>query len=530
MANPIDELFIAITADTEDAVSEVKKVDETLKKTEESAKESEQSFSALKGMSIALTAAVASLGAVLLGAATAFRSFNDYIAEANKLEMLSLRTGVAAQELDAWSKAAEAAGGSAQALQQSLSSFYAKTGRQATEFFKLGDKIEGMSEGQKRRYLQAMGVNLDAVPLFLRGRAEVARLVNRYRQDALDENDVRNARQFKMVIFDFQDSLRGIGTTIARTILPAMTSLAATMRDAVDWIRENSRFLTIFGATATAALVVQFLPAIKAAGLALVRFGAISAAALAPVLLFAAGIAALALALEDLYVFGKGGESWIERFLGDTELADEVRASINSVIDAVSGLWESIKESGALSTVFSVLVKCVALLAKAIAFVVLQVISFVNLLGNLWSGVVKVTDAISDFIGRLFSFDGAKAIIEGVASAFAFVGDQIKGVIGLAKDLFGYLADSKLGQAFGKVFSFLMPSSDKNAESVSAEQARYSNNNSTVNTNAQLTVNNNFASTPANAAEMGNAVGRSVSTAGGRLIPMVAQAASGVNQ
>ena len=528
MANPIDELFIAITADTEDAVSGIEKVDTALKKTEGSAGKSEQSFSSLKGMCRALTSTIAKLSAVLFGTATAFRFFNDFIAKANNLEMLGLKTGVAASELDAWSRAAEAAGGSAQALQQSLASFYAKTGREATEFFKLGDKIEGMSQGQKRRYLKAMGVELDAIPLFLKGRAEISRLVNRYRQDALDENDIRNARQFKTIVFDLQNSLRSIGTMIARAVLPAMTSLNAVMRDAVDLIRENSRFFAVFSA-GIAALAVHFLPAIKAAGLALVRFGVASATALAPVLLFVAGIAALALAVEDLYVFGKGGESWIGRLLGDTQLAEETRAAINSVIDTVSSLWDTIKESGAISAVFSFLVKGIALLAKAIAFVVIQILSFITLLGNIWSGVKKVTSAIADFVGWLFSFDGAKAIVEGVASAFSSVGAQIDWVLGLAKDLFSYLSDSKLGQAVGKVFNFLMPSATKNAESVSAEQARYSNSNSTVNTNAQLTVNNNFASTPANAIEMGNVAGRSVNSAGSRLIPMVAQAASGVN-
>lgn len=535
MANPVDELVIAITAETDEAVKGIKDVDKALDDTQKKAQETKKAsrettgaFGFLKGASVALTGAVVALGAALLGTVTGFRSFGDFIAQANQLELLTMKTGVSARELDAWSKAAEAAGGSSEALQASLQSFYAKTGRQATDFFKLADKIEGMSEGQKRRYLQAMGVNLDAVPLFMRGKDEVARLVARYRRDALSDEDIKKARQFKMIVHDFQDSLKGIGNTIARALLPFMKSLAEGFRDCINWIRENSRFLKTFGAVAVAVLGYQFLPLLTKLTLAFAKFGFSAKASLASILAFVAVISAIALAVEDLYVFAKGGDSWIGEFLGDTRFAKELKEDLNSIIDTFSDMWNTIKESEICNKLLGLLIKGIAFLAKCVAGALGFVIRFVSAIIGIGKAIWFAINAVGDFLSSLFSFDSALAIINAITSGINAIGNAINAVIAPAKELWETLSNSAVGKFIGKLFT-PYGAENRNSENVSAEQARYQNNSSSVNTNAQINVTNNFPTTPNNPQAVGQAVGRTVASSGRRYAQIVGNSYSGVN-
>lgn len=532
MANPVDELVIAITAETDDAVKGIKDVDKALDDTQKKAEETKkasngtkEAFGFLRGATTALTLALAGLGATLLGIFTGVRNFDAFIAQANQLELLTMKTGVSARELDAWSKAAEAAGGSSQALQQSLASFYAKTGREATEFFKLADKIEGMGEGQKRRYLQAMGVNLDALPLFMRGKDEVAKLVARYRRDALSAEDIRKARQFKMIAHDFNDLLVGIGNTISRAMLPVNRAIVETLRDATNWLRENARWigavfitlltmklaptiLAIASAAATAttafgflggkllmsalAMNGTFIPAIKALIPLLGYLGKTIAASFLPITLFVAAVAAVALVLEDLYVFAQGGDSLFgSMFADDAETLEAVRDAVSTVIDTVSELWKKIKDSGIISGIFKGLAIAVLALANVITFVIGWVTKLFVIIGKLW-------DWISE------KFNGIKKFFGDIGSAFGSI--IPKGILNV-----------------------ISPSDNKNAENVSAEQARYQNNSSSVNTNANVTVNNNFPTTPSNPQAYGQAVGRTVIGAGRQTAKMVGNSYSGVN-
>lgn len=537
MANPVDELVIAITAETDDAVKGIKDVDKALddtqKKADKTKKESKQvseSWALMIMRGAGVTAVLTGIATAFTGLSASVASFFSFIRDANQLELLTMKTGVSARELDAWSKAAEAAGGSSQALQQSLASFYAKTGREATEFFKLADKIEGMSEGQKRRYLQAMGVNLDAVPLFMRGKDEVARLVARYRRDALNSEDIRKARQFSMELHDFQDSVKGIGREIGRAVLPYMRSFVGVLRNCANWVRENSRLIKTFAVMVSTALTAYMIPS-------LVKL----AIAFAPLTAMVAVIAALAVAIEDLYVFAKGGDSWIGKMLGgkNPELAKELKENIDAVVDAFSSLWNAISNSETSQTALSWLIKGFAFVAKVIAGLLAVIImaiddtahaigAIVDWFFDIGRAIGSAIDWVADFFSSLFSFNTALAIIRAVSSAIDAVGEAIRAVIAPAKELWNTLSNSAIGKFFGKLFT-PYGTENRNAEGVSAEQARYQNNSSSVNTNANVTVNNNFPTTPSNPRAYAQEVGRTMVGAGRQTAKMVGNSYSGVN-
>lgn len=546
MAKPVEELYIAITADTEEAISGIQKVDDELNKTEQQSKKTAEGFDSVKdaaakltsgGMNVLKSAATGLLVTVsglisgFFSLATAVRSFNGYIDEANQFELLKFKTGIGVSELDAWGKAAEAAGGSAEALYQSLSSFYAKTGRDASQFFQLGEKIEGMSEGQKRRFLRAQGVSLDAVPLFMRPREQQKALINRYRESPMTEEDVRNAREFKMATLDFRESLRDAGNDIARAILPAVKALAVASKGLVEWIKENAQFIksvlitllvvklipvllaVVSALTATTvgigfltskflvsaiAMNGTFIPALKACIPLLSYLGK----SLLPITAVIAGLVALALTLEDLYVFAKGGDSLFgSMFADDPEMLEDMRDAINSVLESISELWQTLKDSGIISGVFKTLAMGVALLAKVLTWIVGKFAQLIELVGALPTNIFNLFRPIGQLFGWLAEkWESLKSIVSSIGSFLP------QGII-----------------------DFFTPSKEKNAESVSSEQARYSNKSSTVNTNANLSVTNNFGTTPNNPKETSRVVNGGVAKAMGGFGNMVAQSASGVN-
>ena len=516
MSNIVDELVIAITADTADAVSNIKRVDTSLDKTEGTAKRTAQGLGgAFKQMSASITAAFAGLVAVLASAHKAFSTVDDFVGQANGLERLSLKTGIATKELDAWSKAAESVGGSAEALQASLASFYAKTGRDASEFFKLGQKLEGMSNGQKRRYLQASGVDLDAVPLFLKRQSEIDAIVKKYRATALNQDDIRLARQYKTALFDLNESVRAIGNALARVLIPVFKVAIDGLRSMVEWVRENSRLLSIFGGVVATALGVKYLGAIKAALAVTKAFGLTLAKAALPITAIAAALGALAIALEDLVVFARGGDSAFGDFLKGFLSADEienVRNAFASVGDALSGVWDAVKPivQGALP----VFLKGVAIALAGVAKFLVTIIGM----------VVRLATAITSLVGG--AIDAIVSKVQAVAGFFSSLFETISNGV---SSVVGAVADSRLGKIVGNIASFFGSDNQRASETVTAEQARYGGNSSTVNTQAQLTVNNNFGSTPSNPAAVGSAVGQSVNVAGNRFAGLVSQSASGIN-
>lgn len=64
------------------------------------------------------------------------------------LDILSERTGVATDKIDAWAKANRDAGGSEEAFKSALESWIVDKRRSADEFFRMGEAVKGMTDQQ----------------------------------------------------------------------------------------------------------------------------------------------------------------------------------------------------------------------------------------------------------------------------------------------------------------------------------------------------------------------------------------------
>lgn len=452
----IDELFVAIGVDATELKKGLISVNKQLQtvakeagsaagiaanaaegageKGKAAAQKMGEEFSQLPGIFSKVKVGLAGIGAALLSCFGLAKSFDTYIEQADGLNALSRKTGISAQELDAWGKANEAAGGKAAALFSSLEGYYKKTGRPATEFFNLGKRIEGMSERQAMRFLEARGVALDAIPVFLQGQKAANELVAKYRETAFTAEDAQNAANFKTAWMDFKIAAQSVGNILARTVVPVLTSALNALSKVVGVIRENIRFFGLFAIGTAAAFGYSFLGQIKKAIVAVRAFGVALHTSLLPVTLIAAGIAAVALALEDLVVFANGGNSVLGHLLEGAGIEVKgIQTAIQDLMQKAAELWETIKPF--VGQVVTGILKTVVFLLSFIIGIIAAVIVAVN---KLWKAIKT-------------GWQWLKDAANGIASAFAKVGEIIAGIGKKIGSAFSGLVDIAAG--IGKILA-----------------------------------------------------------------------------
>ena len=378
---------------------------------------------------------VTALGSALLGA----KGFDDYIKTANGFEALSRKTGIAIEELDAWSKANEAAGGSAEALQSTLESFYKKTGRPATEIFKLGEKISGMSQLQAQRFLQAQGVALDAVPVFLKGQREAEKLVEKYRKTAFTAEDAKLARAYKNAWGDFARQLQSVGAVIFRAVLPAFTAVGRFLERLAKIVGENIRVFVVAGTALALAFGVKQLGNIKSIISAVKAFGLALKGSLLPLTAIVAAVVAIGLAIDDLMTFAEGGDSMIERMMRSigigSETIEELRTAFKGVFGAFEKFWTAVKPlvggvlKAALKGVSAVLIGIVGAITAIVAGVVALITKLDDIGSALWDGIKAAFEGVGEWVKGLFS-EWFKSFLSGFIEPIKNIAEAAKNGVG----------------------------------------------------------------------------------------------------
>lgn len=469
----------------------------------------------------------ATFGLVAGGAQT----FSNYVDKSESLARLSTQLGVSVRELDAFGKAAEAAGGSAESIFASMKTYFQQTGRPAEEVFQLASKVEGMSRGAAQRFLQAQGVALDAIPIFLQGQKALDALMAKYRKTAFTAQDSRNARAFKVAWMDFKIAAQDVGNVFVRLVLPGVTRLLDGLSGLVGIVRENSRAFALLAVGFGLVFGLKNLNAIKNAILAVRTFGMAVKMAALPVTVIAAGVAALVLAIDDLIGFAQGADSLIERMLkkmgaGAADI-EELRESLKTLGKGFTWLWDKVKPllGGALTLVF-----------KAVAVVIVGLVAAINGLvigfNTLWQTAKKVGKGIASVFTAI-----PDAIIEALKTAWQTltgwfddaadlikkkIGEPIKGLLGGIGKFLGFSGD-KADEEKKK-----QPTSTREREIVVVKQAAYKAAAPNVVTNASMNVVNNIE-TRDNAQAISRAIGATVTGGFNRQAELIGQSTRGVN-
>lgn len=457
-------------------------------------------------------------------------AFSNYVDKSDSLSKLSMQIGISVRELDAFGKAAEAAGGSAESMFASMQAYYQQTGRPAEEVFQLASKVEGMSRGAAQRFLQAQGVALDAIPIFLQGQKTLDALMAKYRRTAFTAQDAKNARAFKVAWMDFKIAAQDVGNVFVRLVLPGVTKLLDGFSSLVGIIRENLRVFVLLAAGFGLVFGIKNLNAIKNAIAAIRTFGLAVKMAALPVTAVVAAVATLALTIDDLMGFAQGADSLMERMLrkmgvGSKDI-EELRESLRSLGEGFSWLWDKIKPllGDALTLVF-----------KAVAGAIVGLVAIINGLiigfNALWKTAKKVGSDIADVFIAI-----PDAIIEALQTAwqtltgwFNNAADLVKEKIGKPiKDLAGGISNF-FGFGDDKEESKEKAASTREREVVVVKQAAYKAASPSVVTNANMNVVNNIQ-TRDNPQAISRAIGNTVTGGFNRQASLIGQSMGGVNQ
>lgn len=508
---------------------------ERVQKLGEASKEAAAAISdSFKGAAPVIELVRSKLG--LLGAAFGLvaggaQTFSNYVDKSESLGNLSTQLGVSVRELDAFGKAAEAAGGSAESIFSSMKTYFQQTGRPAEEVFQLASKVEGMSRGAAQRFLQAQGVALDAIPIFLQGQKALDGLMAKYRKTAFTAQDSRNARAFKVAWMDFQIAAQDVGNVFVRLVIPGVTKVLDGLSGLVGIIRENARAFALLAVGFGLVFGLKNLNAIKNAILAVRAFGTAIKMAALPVTVIAAGVAALVLAIDDLMGFAQGADSLLERMLKKMGASaadiEELRESLRMLGEGFSWLWDKVKPllGGALTLVF-----------KAVSGVIVGLVAAINgvIIGfnTLWRTAKKIGKVIAEVFTAI-----PDAIIEALKTAWQTltgwfddaadlikkkIGEPIKGLFGGIGKFLGFSGDKADEEKKDK------PTSTREREIVVVKQAAYKAAAPNVVTNASMNVVNNIE-TRDNAQAISRAIGATVTGGFNRQAELIGQSTRGVN-
>lgn len=534
-ATKAKEQFEAVGTQSKDtgAVSALSfsRAGERVQKLGEASKEAASAISdSFKGAAPVIELVRSKLG--LLGAAFGLvaggaQTFSNYIDKSASLGDLSTQLGVSVRELDAFGKAAEAAGGSAESIFASMKTYFQQTGRPAEEVFQLASKVEGMSRGAAQRFLQTQGVALDAIPIFMQGQKALDALMAKYRKTAFTAQDSRNASAFKVAWMDFKIAAQDVGNVFVRLVLPGVTKVLDGLSGLVGIIRENVRAFALLAVGFGLVFGLKNLNAIKNAILAVRAFGVAIKMAALPVTVIAAGVAALVLAIDDLMGFAQGADSLLERMLkkmgaGAADI-EELRESLKTLGEGFTWLWDKVKPllGGALTLVFKAVSVVIVGLVGAINGVIIGFNTLWRTAKKIGKIIVSVFTAIPDAIIEALKtawqtltgwFDDAADLIK------KKIGEPIKGLFGGIGKFLGFSDEEKKDQ----------PTSTREREIVVVKQAAYKAAAPNVVTNASMNVVNNIQ-TRDNAQAISGAIGATVAGGFNRQAELIGQSTRGVN-
>lgn len=423
------------------------------------------------------------------------RLFQNLSQTGESLDILSERTGVATDKIDAWAKANRDAGGSEEAFKSALESWTVDKRRSADEFFRMGEAVKGMTDQQASHFLNAMGLSQDAAAVFTKFKDSATDAAEAYKGVAFTPEQAKAAREMNIRWRQFTDQAQALANVLAVTVLPVVNKVLKVIGDGVAFVREHSRAVKLVLAGVGTVLAVTYGRSIIQAITASSTFfkvlksgqgivAALNATMLAnPVAVVTAAVVALALAFDDLFAFIRGGNSILGRFLSFIGVSDEriqairetcqewLDALINLPAEAVKALgelWDAIKSIGSsfkegAADFFGGVGEFFASLPDLVASSIEQTIEAIGALG----------DAIGDAIER-----GIQSAIDWAMSAFKALIDQLSAWIADALNIGGKIKDAVSGvvdsaknavkDAFGGIADFFTGGDEKESKASDA--------------------------------------------------------------
>lgn len=366
--------------------------------------------SKLGGLGLLLKTLFAPIAAAFAGG----RLAQNFSQMGEELSVLSERTGVAVEKIDAWAKANRDAGGSAEAFKDALQQWTIETGRGADEFFKMGEHVKGMTDVQARYFMRAMGLSQEASAIFIKHKDAADKVAESYKSVAFTKEQAENARRMNILWRQFTNTAQSLANTIAVAVLPVVNKVLSVLSDGLAFLNEHSRAVKILLGGLGAVIAGTYLRKILAliGGLkglfATVKAGTTIVAAFNAVLManplgvVIAAVAALGLAIDDLMSFLEGGGSLFGDFMRWIGFSDrqinEFRKNLGNFLSAIASIPGQI--------------------ADAIA-------SIFGFFGDVYSAATSTFEKVRSVIANI-----PRAIVEGIPKALSWLKEKLKSLLG----------------------------------------------------------------------------------------------------
>lgn len=421
------------------------------------------------------TSALQGFAAKALGAFTAAfavgNTIGDAITRAGDIKQLAQTAdslGVAVENLDAFGKAAEQAGGDAQGARDSLTDMAEKIGEafsdaesgaakafkalgisvkdadgkakdSLTGFLDLAEAVEGLDKSTAVFKIKELGITDNkSVDMILKGRKELERMIAvQKEQGVVTKEMAERAGKLTDTLAALKGSVSSASNGFLDSMIPALTKVFEWLKIVVDWAGEHKDLVVGFFVAIATIVTAAYLPAMIAAAAA-------TLAATWPIIAIGAAIAvaaaAFALIYDDIMNFIDGNESFIGQIF---EKYPMVQAIVMQIIDIFKFMFDTLvtgaKQIGEFVTAGFLQV------VAGIKFAIDYLAEAYGSISGFVDASVKAFQSMGEGIAAVFRF-----IVDTVKSSLAFVTagiDKIKGVVSKVAGVVGINVGSEQSPA-----------------------------------------------------------------------------------
>ncbi len=334
----LETFYILFKSDSTDVKKGVDEVQKLAKQTAENLEKVDKGTEKIGKSFLEL----AKSAAQFLGASyAAYKVFGSLIAatdNAAQLGMVSKALGVNVEQLDAWGKAVQRTGGTAEGFQQSLKSLSEHLGGSAQIALKvlpqLADVFQKIGRIRSFQYGKMLGLDESTILLLQQGRREVEAQIARQKElGVVTERDTEIAIKYKQSVREVGQSFDTLYRVLARDIIPIFTKILDYITPVVQYIIKHKDL--VIGA---------FIGIAAAAAIMLAPFIAANAAIIGVAAGVTALIAAFAIAYEDIQAFRHGHNSLIGDILAKWPVVGTVVGGVlKSIIWLIDHMIEGLK-------------------------------------------------------------------------------------------------------------------------------------------------------------------------------------------
>lgn len=437
----LEELLIRIGVDAsgvdrgiDQSTKKTDNLTDSLKKTEGQATDTGAAFAGMAAKALGALTALLSVGNAISGAVTRAEMVGE-------LSRTSEALGIAIEDLDAFGKAAERAGGDAQGARDSLTDMAEALGEalsdkesgRAKAFKALGiaitdtngkakdgltgildlaSAVEGLDKSAAVFKVKELGITDNrTVELILKGRKELERMLAVQKaQGVVTKEAAERAKVFNENLYALRGATSNASNSFLDSLIPALTKVIGWLTKVVEWATEHKDAVVGFFIAVGAIVTAVYLPAMIAAAVA-------TLAATWPLLLLIAAVgavaAAFALVYDDIMNFVDGNDSFIGQIFEKYPMVQQI---VMTLIDVFKAFWDTLM-TGA---------------AQIGGFVTAAFLQIVQGIKFAIDYLAEATGAFSQFSADVISvFDGIGATVKAV---FASIVDIVKGSIGFVMD------------------------------------------------------------------------------------------------